>query len=142
LGRKKLFEKRISADEMERKTKEYQAFVLKDIFSEYELKEYMDGIKNILQKNGESEGFGDFGQDGNSWFYTNGNLYNFLEEDNCIKDDIKDEDNLKKQSCLNLGNSERINPKCEVFKWTNSHDEGLQISLRNSPLNSNLFDQP
>ena len=98
---------------MERKTKEHQFFVLKDIFSEYELKEYINGIKNITQKNGESEGLGDFGQDGNSWFYTNGNLYNFLEEDNCVKEDIKDEDNLKIQKCLNLGNSEEIKPKCE-----------------------------
>ncbi|MBU7029406.1 MAG: hypothetical protein HXS48_20895 [Theionarchaea archaeon] len=36
---------------MERKTKGYQAFVLKDIFSEDGLKEYLNGIKNILQKN-------------------------------------------------------------------------------------------
>jgi len=57
------------------------------------------------------------------------NFYYFLEEDDNIKEDIQNEDYLKKQSCLNLGNSERINSKCEVFKWTNSHNEGLQISL-------------
>ncbi|MBU7030588.1 MAG: hypothetical protein HXS48_26885 [Theionarchaea archaeon] len=113
-GRKKIFEKRVSAEEMKKKTKEYQAFVLKDIFSEDELKEYMNGIKNILQKNGENEGFGDFAGNGNSWFYTNGNLYNFLEEDNCIKKDINDEDNLKIQSCLNLGNLDGIEATCEV----------------------------
>jgi len=114
-GRKKIFEKRVSAEEMKRKTKKYQTFVLKDIFSEDELKEYMNGIKNILQKNGESEGVGeDFTGDGNSWFYTNGDLYNFLEEDNCIKEDAKDQNDVKKQSCLNLGNSERIKPKCVV----------------------------
>jgi len=55
LGRKKLFEKRISADEMRKKTKEYQTFVLKDIFPEYKLKKYINKIKNILQKNGESD---------------------------------------------------------------------------------------
>ena len=116
-GRKKLFEKRISADEMRKKTKEYQTFVLKDIFSEDELKEYMDGIKNIVQKNGESdeEIFGkEFTSHGNSWFYTNGkNLYYFLEEDNDNKKDINDEDSMKIQSCLNLGNSEEVEPKCE-----------------------------
>jgi len=38
VGRKKLFEKRVSVEEMREKTKEYQYFALKDIFSEYELK--------------------------------------------------------------------------------------------------------
>jgi len=33
---------------MRKKTKEYQTFVLKDIFPEYKLKEYIDGIKDIL----------------------------------------------------------------------------------------------
>ncbi|MBU7029155.1 MAG: hypothetical protein HXS48_19625 [Theionarchaea archaeon] len=36
---------------MERKTKEYQYFVLNYIFTENELKEYLKEIKNILQKN-------------------------------------------------------------------------------------------
>ncbi|KYK34288.1 MAG: hypothetical protein AYK18_14315 [Theionarchaea archaeon DG-70] len=57
----------------------------------------------------------DCSKNGNSWFYTNGkNLYNFLEEDTYIKEDIKDENNVKKQSCPNLGNSERVEPKCDV----------------------------
>ena len=46
---------------MRKKTKEYQTFVFKDIFSEYKLKKYMNEIKNILQKNGESEEI--FGED-------------------------------------------------------------------------------
>jgi len=37
-----------------KKTKEYQTFVLKDIFSEYESKGYMNGIEKILQKNSEN----------------------------------------------------------------------------------------
>ena len=99
-----MFEKEVSTEEMKKKTRKYQAFVLRDIFPERKLRKYMNGIKNILQKNGENEGIGEeCGQDENSWFYTNGkNLYNFLEEDNCIKEDIKDEDNVKMQSCLNL----------------------------------------
>ena len=116
-GRKKLFEKRISAEEMRKKTKEYQTFVLKDIFPEEKLKEYMNKIKNKLQKNSESdEEFGDeFTGNGNVWFYTNGkDLHYFLEEDNSTKEDIRDKDDVKKQSCLNLGNSERINSKCEA----------------------------
>ena len=40
---------------MRKKTKEYQTFVLEDIFSEYKRKEYIDRIKNILQKNSESD---------------------------------------------------------------------------------------
>ena len=52
---------------MRKKTKEYQIFVLKDIFPEKKLKEYMNKIKNILQKNGKSEEVGDeFTEDGNS----------------------------------------------------------------------------
>ena len=35
---------------MRKKTKEYQTFVLKDIFPENKLKKYMNRIKNILQK--------------------------------------------------------------------------------------------
>jgi len=118
LGRKRLFEKRISADEMRKKTKEYQIFVLKDIFPEYKLKEYMNKIKNIVQKNGESEEVGGkFTEDGNSWFYTNGrNLHYFLEEDNDFKKDIKVKDTVKKQSCLNLGNSDENNMKCGTSK--------------------------
>jgi len=95
---------------MRKKTKEYQTFVLKNIFPEYSLKEYMNRIKNILQKNGESEEIDkEFAEDGNSWFYTNGrNLHYFLEEDSDIKKDIKDKYTVKKQNCLNLGNSERL----------------------------------
>jgi len=77
----------------------------------------MNGIKNIIQKNGESdeEIFGkEFTENGNSWFYTNGkNLYYFLEENNDNKRDIKDKDSTKKQNCLNLGNSVEVGPKCE-----------------------------
>jgi len=103
---------------MRKKTKEYQTLVLEDIFPEYKLKKYMNKIKNILQKNGESEEVGDeFTGNGNSWFYTNGkNLHYFLEEDNDTNKDIKDEDNIKKQSCLNLGNSDENNMKCGTSK--------------------------
>jgi len=72
----------------------------------------MNKIKNILQKNGESEEIGeDFTGDGNGWFYTNGkNLHYFLEENNDTNKDIKDKDTVKIQSCLNLGNSEKAEP--------------------------------
>jgi len=48
-------EKCISVEEMKKKTKEYQTFVLEDIFSEYELKELMNGIEKIVQKNSEDK---------------------------------------------------------------------------------------
>ena len=48
---KKLFKNLISEDKIKKKIKEYQTFVLKDIFSEYELKEYINGIEKIVQKN-------------------------------------------------------------------------------------------
>ena len=51
-GRKWLFEKRVSAYEIGEKTKEYQIFVLKDIFPGEKLKKCMNGIKNIVQKKG------------------------------------------------------------------------------------------
>ncbi len=55
--------------------------------------------------------------DENSWFYTNRkNFYFFLEEDNNTKKDIKDEDNVEIQSCLNLDNSKRLEPRYEVFR--------------------------
>ena len=78
---------------MMKKTKEYQYFVLNKIFPEYELKEYLNGIKNIIQKNTKcsKEVFGkDFDwENDNGWFHTNGkNLYYFLEEDNNTKEDI------------------------------------------------------
>lgn len=38
-------EKCISEEKMRRKTKEYQTFVLKGIFLEYELKEYINSIE-------------------------------------------------------------------------------------------------
>ena len=99
-------------------TKEYQTFALKDIFPEYELKECMNRIKNILQKNGECNEIGDvFTEDGNSWFYTNGkNLHYFLEEDNDTNKNMKDKGDVKIQSCLNLGNSEKLGLICEVEK--------------------------
>ena len=43
---KKLFKELISEDKIKKKIKEYQTFVLKDIFSEYELKEYI----NVIEK--------------------------------------------------------------------------------------------
>jgi len=49
-GRKWLFERRVSAEEIKKKTKEYQYFVFNKIFSEKNLKEYLNGIKNIIQK--------------------------------------------------------------------------------------------
>jgi hypothetical protein len=40
----------MSEDKIKKKIKEYQTFVLKDIFSEYELKKYINGIEKIVQK--------------------------------------------------------------------------------------------
>jgi hypothetical protein len=40
----------MSEDKIKKKIKEYQTFVLKDIFSEYGLKEYINGIEKIVQK--------------------------------------------------------------------------------------------
>jgi hypothetical protein len=48
---KTLFKDLILEDKIKKKIKEYQTFVLKDIFSEYELKEYINGIEKIIQKN-------------------------------------------------------------------------------------------
>jgi hypothetical protein len=48
---KRLFKNLISEDKIKKKIKEYQTFVLKDIFSEYELKKYINGIEKIMQKN-------------------------------------------------------------------------------------------
>jgi len=59
------------------------------------------------------------------WFYAHEeNFYYFLKEDNNTKEDINNEDYLKIQSCLNLGNSERINQKCEV------EENGLTIIMK------------
>ena len=78
----------------------------------------MKRIKNILQKKGDNDEVGDeFTEDGNSWFYTNGkNLHYFLEENNDVKKDTKDKYNIKKQKCLNLGNSEKLRLKCGIEK--------------------------
>ncbi|KYK38144.1 MAG: hypothetical protein AYK18_07875 [Theionarchaea archaeon DG-70] len=58
-------------------------------------------------------------------FYTyEENFYYFLEEDNNTKEDINNKDNLKIQNCLSLGNSERINPKCEV------EENGLTVMMK------------
>jgi len=59
------------------------------------------------------------------WFYTyEENFYYFLEEDNNTKEDINSKENVKIQNCLNLGNSERINQKCEVEK------NGLTVTMK------------
>jgi hypothetical protein len=50
-----LFEKKISINKMKKKIQEYQTFVLQDIFPEYELKEYLNSVEKIIQKNGEHE---------------------------------------------------------------------------------------
>ena len=61
------------------------------------------------------------------WFYTYGeNFCYFLEEDNHTKEDINNKDNVKIQSCLNLGNSEGINLKCEV------EENGLTVIMKMS----------
>jgi len=39
-------------------------------------------------------------------------LHYFLEEDNDNKKVIKDKDTVKKQNCLNLGNSQSLRLKC------------------------------
>ncbi|MGD2251237.1 MAG: hypothetical protein PVF58_22800 [Candidatus Methanofastidiosia archaeon] len=51
---KMVIQKRISMYKIRKKIKEYQTFVLKDTFPEYVQKEYLDDIKKIIQKNGES----------------------------------------------------------------------------------------
>ena len=63
----------ISEDKIKKKIKEYQTFVLKDIFSEYELKEYINGIEKIVQKMvvvtkimSKDHVYGN----GKKWFYT------------------------------------------------------------------------
>jgi hypothetical protein len=63
----------MSEDKIKKKIKEYQTFVLKDIFSEYGLKEYINGIEKIVQKNGGCHKNG-FCEDhvwgnGKKWFY-------------------------------------------------------------------------
>ena len=54
-GQNLIIERRVSAEKMRKKTKEYQYFVLKDIFSEGNLKKCINGIKNILTKNEECD---------------------------------------------------------------------------------------
>ena len=50
-GQNLIIERRVSVEEIGEKTKEYQYFVLNKIFPKNELKEYLNGIKNIIQKN-------------------------------------------------------------------------------------------
>jgi hypothetical protein len=104
-GRMKIFEKRVSADEMKR-TEEYQDFSLRDIFSEEDLKVFMDEIHDIVQENGDDNG--DCVQDAGGFYAHGKNLHNFLEEKNQSNRKIKEENEVKKQSCLHLGNSEHI----------------------------------
>ena len=118
-GRKKLFENLISEDKIKKKIKEYQTFVLKDIFSEYELKEYINGIEKIIQKNDgcQKNGFceGLVWETRKDWFYAHEeNLLYFLEEDKTINSIIQEENSSKKQSCLNLCNSGEIKENYEV----------------------------
>jgi len=118
-GRKKIFEKRISEEEIIKKTKEYQTFVLKDIFSEYELKEYLESVEKIVQKNNKNKNTNFSKQtvwdERDLWFYVNEkNLHYFLEEDNQTNKDIKEKNDSKNKSCLNLGNLEGKKPECEV----------------------------
>ena len=41
-------------------------------------------------------------------------MHYFLEENNGNKEDINNKDTVKKQNCLNLGNSEKLRLKCEA----------------------------
>jgi len=54
-GQNLIIERRVSAEKIGEKTKEYQYFVLKDIFSEKNLKKCINGMKNILTKNEECD---------------------------------------------------------------------------------------
>ncbi len=56
-GRKWLFERRVSAEEIKKKTKEYQYFVFNKIFTEKMLKKCINGIKNIMQKKSVIKGW-------------------------------------------------------------------------------------
>ncbi|MGD2251240.1 MAG: hypothetical protein PVF58_22815 [Candidatus Methanofastidiosia archaeon] len=124
--RKKLFEKLILPDEMKKKIKEYHTFVLKDVFSEDELNEYLDGIKKIVQNNNgcDKEGCGEdlVWENGGNWFYTDEkDLFYFLEDDRGGSKDIKEKsehnktikENEVKKQCL-IGNSEQMKLYCEV----------------------------
>ncbi|MBU7028396.1 MAG: hypothetical protein HXS48_15795 [Theionarchaea archaeon] len=46
-----IIERRVSAEKMRKKTREYQYFAFNKIFSERNLKKCINGIKNILTKN-------------------------------------------------------------------------------------------
>ena len=100
--------------------------------------------QKIYHKKGESEeGSDEFTGNENSWFYTNGkNLHYFLEENSNANKDMKDKNTVKKQSCLNLGNSEKSNPKCETeekpsYQFQASHRSRLMV-LQNSVDNSEM----
>ena len=54
-GQNLIIERRVSAEKMRKKTKEYQYFVFEDIFSERNLKKCINGMKNILTKNEECD---------------------------------------------------------------------------------------
>jgi hypothetical protein len=121
-GRMKIFEKRVSANEM-KKIEEYQDFSLKDIFSEEDLKVFMDEIQDIVQENGGDNG--DCVQDTDLFYTHEGNLHYFLKEDNQSNRKIEEENEVKKQSCLNLGNSEQITLNCGLGepKLIDQYDE-------------------
>ena len=89
-GQNLIIERRVSAEEVRKKTKEYQAFVLRDIFPERNLKKCINGIKNILTKNEECDkGLVKplYGREDMVYTYEE-NFYYFLEEDDNTKEDI------------------------------------------------------
>jgi hypothetical protein len=51
----KFIAKTISANKMRKKIQEYQSFVFRNIFPEYELKEYLDSVEKIVQKDSENK---------------------------------------------------------------------------------------
>jgi len=115
-GRRKVFEKcRIENEDCET-TDIYGRSYFEDIFPKEKLKEYLEGLGKIRNKNGKNNNKVESilkGENSYYWFYVKKVPY-FLEDNNGTKNKMKDKNNLKKENSINDHNLNEKKEYCEV----------------------------
>ena len=126
-----IFEKCRIEPENTETMEEYDASYFKEIFPEEQLEEYMRELEKIWNKNGECNtgidcGNGDCDDCDTdyTWFYMKKVPY-FLEEDEKLNEEIKDENLMKNESSINPHNSTEImvNNEMEENTLIDQYDE-------------------
>jgi hypothetical protein len=133
-GRVVVFEKCKNEEETPEKTRLSTSLVLKDIFSEDELKEYLNDIEKECERNKGLKHvvYGDGRLDGSTgWFYCDENSVYFLEEKENSNEVLGKESEVENKSRVSSYNSDEKKEDCEMEEQRSKDIEKIEHINKN-----------